>query len=343
MKVELFDFELPRELIAARPANPRDSARLLHIADTCSDRQVSELPELLKRGDLLVLNDTRVIPARLFGRRGLANVEVTLIERLGPGRYDALARPAKRLRPGDLIRFADDFAATVEAREAGRVTLRFDLDDAAFSTALARHGSVPLPPYIARAEGADARDAEDYQTIFARHDGSVAAPTAGLHFTEALFDALERRGVGRTFVTLHVGLGTFLPVTAEDTATHVMHAEAAVLHPETAHRINGAVASGGRIVAVGSTSVRVLERAARDDGVVAPFSGPIDLFIVPGYRFKRVDLMMTNFHLPRSTLFMLVAAFGGLERMRRAYSRAIAARYRFYSYGDACLIEPERP
>jgi len=343
LRVKLFDFELPRELIAARPADPRDSARLLHIGAAFSDRHVFDLPALLRPGDLLVLNDTRVIPSRLFGRRGLANVEVTLIERQGPGRYDALARPAKRLKPGDVIRFADDFAATVEAREAGRVTLRFGGDEAAFSAALARHGTMPLPPYIARAEGADARDNNDYQTIYARHEGSVAAPTAGLHFTEALFEALEKRGIGRAFVTLHVGLGTFLPVTAEDTAAHVMHAELAVLSRPTAQRINEAVASGGRIAAVGSTSVRTLEHAARDDGVVAPFSGPIDLFIVPGYRFKRVDLMMTNFHLPRSTLFMLVAAFGGHERMKRAYAHAIEARYRFYSYGDACLIEPEHP
>lgn len=342
MKVDLFDFELPRERIAARPAVPRDAAHLLVIGETLGDHHVRDLPDLLRPGDLLVLNDTRVIPARLFGRRGAAHVEVTLIEPKGEGRYVGLARPAKRLRPGDVIRFADDFSAEVEARHEGRVTLGFGLDEAALGAALARHGTMPLPPYIPRPEGADARDRADYQTVFARREGSVAAPTAGLHFTGALFERLAARGIGRAFVTLHVGLGTFLPVVADDTAGHTMHAELAELDAATADAINRASAGGGRIVAVGSTSVRTLETASRPDGTVAPFAGPIDLFIVPGYKFKRVDLMMTNFHLPRSTLFMLVAAFGGLERMKRAYAHAIETGYRFYSYGDACLIAPER-
>ena len=342
MKVDLFDFELPRSLIAERPASPRDAARLLVISDDLEDRTVRDLPDLLAPGDLLVLNDTKVIPARLRGRRGEAAIEVTLTQALGPDRWEALARPAKRLRPGDVVGFAEGFEAEVESRESGTVCLRFGLAGDALRAAIERHGAMPLPPYITRPLGADARDRADYQTIFGRREGAIAAPTAGLHFTEALVARLMARGIGLALVTLHVGPGTFLPVTVEDTAQHRMHAERGILDALTADAINRAVAAGGRIVAVGSTSLRVLETAARDDGVVQPFDDAIDLFVVPGYRFKRVDLMLTNFHLPRSTLFMLVAAFGGLDRMKRAYAHAIAAGYRFYSYGDACLIYPER-
>lgn len=342
MRVDLFDFELPRSLIAARPASPRDAARLLIVRDGLEDRTVRDLPEILAPGDLLVLNDTKVIPARLSGRRGEAAIEITLTHALGPDRWEALARPAKRLRAGERVRFAKDFEAEVESREGGTVRLRFTLAGEALRAAIERHGAMPLPPYIARPGGADARDKADYQTIFGRHEGAIAAPTAGLHFTEALLERLKGRGIGLAFVTLHVGAGTFLPVTVEDTADHRMHAERGTLDAPSAEAINRAAAAGGRIVAVGSTSLRVLESAARDDGRVAPFDGAIDLFVVPGYRFKRIDLLLTNFHLPRSTLFMLVAAFGGLERMKRAYAHAIAAGYRFYSYGDACLIYPER-
>ncbi len=340
MKVDLFDFELPRTLIAVRPAIPRDAARLLVIDDELDDRVVRDLPDLLAPGDLLVLNDTKVIPARLAGRRGAAAIEVTLTQELDADHWAALARPAKRLRPGDVIRFGDGFEAKVEGRDGGTIRLRFDLAGAPLRVAIERHGAMPLPPYILRPSGADARDKVDYQTIFGRHEGAIAAPTAGLHFTENLIERMTARGIGLVFVTLHVGPGTFLPVTVEDTAEHRMHAERGTLDAPTADRINAAVKAGGRIVAVGSTSLRVLESAARDDGRVEPFDGSIDLFVVPGYRFKRVDLMLTNFHLPRSTLFMLVAAFGGLDRMKRAYTHAIAAGYRFYSYGDACLIHP---
>lgn len=306
-----------------------------------ADRQVRDLPELLSPGDLLVLNDTKVIPARLGGRRGEAAIEVTLTAPLGTGRWEALVRPAKRLKPGDIVRFAEGFEAEVEHREGGMLRLRFAIEGDALRAAIERHGTMPLPPYIPRPQGADARDMLDYQTIYGRHEGAIAAPTAGLHFTETLIERLIARGIGLAFVTLHVGPGTFLPVTVEDTALHRMHAERGVLDAPTAERINHAVKAGGRIVAIGSTSVRMLQTAAQDDGTVAPFDGAIDLFIVPGYRFRRVDLMLTNFHLPRSTLFMLVAAFGGLERMKRAYAHAIKTGYRFYSYGDACLIYPE--
>jgi S-adenosylmethionine:tRNA ribosyltransferase-isomerase len=343
LRVELFDFDLPRERIAARPAVPRDAARLLVVGAALDDRRVHDLPDLLRPGDLLVLNDTRVIPARLTGRRGAARIEVTLLTQPGADRWTALARPAKRLAPGDEIVFAHDLSAAVEARDEGRVTLRFSCAGAQLRAALERHGAPPLPPYIPREAGADARDRADYQTIFAREEGAIAAPTAGLHFTEDLFARLAAREIGRAFVTLHVGPGTFRPVAVEVTAQHRMDAEEARLEMQAAEAVNRTAERGGRIVAVGSTSVRVLERAADDRGRVTPFAGPVDLFIVPGHRFRRVDLMLTNFHLPRSTLFMLVAAFGGLERMKGAYAHAIAGGYRFYSYGDACLIEPARP
>ncbi len=336
MRVEAFDFDLPRAAIAERPAAPRDSARLLDLTAGLTHRMVSELPCLLRSGDVMVFNDTRVIPARLVGRRGEVRIELTLHQRVSDRHWRAFAKPARRLRPGDRLRFADDFSASVEAREGPEVSLVFDRGGAALDQALHGYGLMPLPPYIRRA--VDHQDRHDYQTVFARRDGAVAAPTAGLHFTDRLLQAVEARGVACHFVTLHVGAGTFLPVTVGDTADHVMHAETGMVTPAVAASINRGRDAGGRVVAVGTTVVRLLESAAEDDGRVGAFSGPVDLFIEPGYRFKIVDLMLTNFHLPRSTLFMLVCAFAGIERMKAAYAQALAARYRFYSYGDACLL-----
>jgi len=341
MRVDLFDFELPPERIAQRPAQPRDAARLLHIAPAgLRDHSVADLPNLLRPGDLLVFNDTRVIPARLDGRRGLARVSVTLHQPVTADSWRVFAKPAKRLRPGDKIEFTPDFsAAVIERGPQGDVLLRFDRGGAELMAALHAHGAMPLPPYI-RGGVADARDAEDYQTLFAHNEGAVAAPTAALHFTPALMERLAERGIEAAMLTLHVGAGTFLPVKVDDTEDHVMHTELGELSQATADRINLTRQGGGRIVAVGTTSLRLLESAAGDDRAVAPFAGSTAIFITPGYRFKTVDMMITNFHLPRSTLFMLVSAFGGLEPMRAAYAHAIAAGYRFYSYGDACLIEP---
>jgi S-adenosylmethionine:tRNA ribosyltransferase-isomerase len=337
-----FDFDLPRELIAARPIEPRDAARLLVVREALEDRAVTDLPRLLRPGDLLVFNDTRVIPARLVGTRGAATLEVTLHRQLAEDRWLAFVKNAKRLRPGDRVDFAADFSATVvEKRPAGDVELRFDRGGAALRQALEAHGSMPLPPYIKRGRGGDLKDRHDYQTIFARKEGAVAAPTAGLHFTEALLAALDSAGIERLTVTLHVGAGTFLPVKAEDTRDHRMHSETGFLDAPTAERLNAAKARGGRIVACGTTSLRLLESAADAEGRVAPFAGDTDLFITPGYRFRIVDVLLTNFHLPRSTLFMLVSAFAGLDRMRRAYAHAIEHRYRFFSYGDACLLFPQ--
>ena len=337
MRVDTFDFALPKERIAARPASPRDSARLLEVRpDALVDRVVRDLPALLRPGDVLVVNDTRVIPARLVGTRGAARVEVTLDRPVGPGLWAALARPARKLAPGDRVVFAADLDARVVAREGGRVRLDFARDEAAMRAALARHGRVPLPPYIARPP--DAADTSDYQTVYARVPGAVAAPTAGLHFTPALLAALDARGIGRVAATLHVGPGTFLPVKAVDTAAHRMLAERGTIGAEAAAAIEGARAAGGRVVAVGSTALRLLETAADATGRVRPFAGETALFITPGYRFRVADLLLTNFHLPRSTLYMLVAAFAGIERMKAAYAHAIAAGYRFYSYGDACLL-----
>ncbi len=336
MRVDAFDFDLPREAIATRPARPRDSARLLDLTADLAHRSVADLPALLRPGDTMVFNDTRVIPARLAGARGEARVELTLHRHLSDDRWLAFAKPARRFRPGDRITFAEEFSAAVEARDGPEVSLVFDRGGAALAEALQRHGAMPLPPYLRRA--ADARDRDDYQTVFARCEGAVAAPTAGLHFTERLLQAVDARSIARRFVTLHVGAGTFLPVSVEDTADHPMHSESCVLTTETASAINRCRAAGGRIVAVGTTVVRLLESSARPDGTVEAFSGEVDLFIEPGYRFKTVDLMLTNFHLPRSTLFMLVCAFAGTERMKAAYAEALAAGYRFYSYGDACLL-----
>ena len=336
-----FDFDLPAGRIAQHPARPRDSARLLHVTpDGLADRVVRDLPELLRPGDLLVANDTRVIPAQLSALRGAARIGVTLDRPLPDGSWHALARNARRLRPGDELRFerADDLSATVQRRDPdGGVALRFNHTGAAFSEALHRAGALALPPYIARPLGPLPEDATDYQTVFSAREGAVAAPTAGLHFSSRLLDALSERGIGRVTLTLHVGAGTFLPVRG-DIAHHRIHAERGEIFGPAAERINAARAAGGRIVAVGTTSVRLLETAADATGRVRPFAGDTELFILPGHRFRAVDLMVTNFHLPRSTLFMLVCAFAGTQRMRAAYAHAVAGGYRFYSYGDACLL-----
>lgn len=346
LSAEAFDFPLPPERIAQHPARPRDSARLLHVShDGLSDRHVRDLPDLLRAGDILVANDTRVIPAQLTARRGDARIGITLDQPRPDGTWHALARNARRLRPGDLLHFdgADDLTGTIEARDPdGGVAVAFNLTGEAFGDALHRAGALALPPYIDRPSGPLPSDHADYQTVFAREEGAVAAPTAGLHFTPELLHALERRGITRTTVTLHVGAGTFLPVRGNDIASHRMHAERGTVAGDSAAAINAARTSGGRIVAVGTTSVRLLETAADEAGRVRPFSGETSLFILPGHRFRAVDCMITNFHLPRSTLFMLVSAFAGIERMRAAYHHAIDSRYRFYSYGDACLLEPEQ-
>jgi S-adenosylmethionine:tRNA ribosyltransferase-isomerase len=345
VRLDDFDFPLPRELIADRPCEPRDAARLLVIpaAGGFVDKRIADLPALLRPGDLLVFNDTKVIPARLVGYRGEAAIEITLYRDLGGGAWRAFAKGARRLRMGDRIIFAEDFAAGVaEKHPEGDLTLRFELEEGAFSEALARHGSMPLPPYIKRPRGGDPRDRADYQTIFARAEGAVAAPTAGLHFTPALLEALAECGIGWTTLTLHVGPGTFLPVKTADPRDHPMHAEWGVLCAEAADRIAAVRGAGGRIVAVGTTSLRLLETAAAETGEVRPFAGETRLFILPGYRFRAIDMLLTNFHLPRSTLVMLVAALAGLEQIKAAYAHAVAAGYRFFSYGDACLIERPR-
>ena len=347
MRLDDFAFDLPRELIADRPAEPRDAARLLVLPSPGGllDRRIADLPELLRPGDLLVFNDTKVIPARLVGRRGQARVEITLATEAGGGAWRAYAKGARRLRPGDRLVFGGDssggdFAAGIVAKTPeGEVILRFDREGEAFRDALARYGAMPLPPYIKRSRGGDARDRTDYQTIFARAEGAVAAPTAGLHFTPALLDRLAARGISWVTVTLHVGPGTFLPVKTDDPRRHHMHAERGIIDAATAARINAARGSGGRIVAVGTTSVRLLESAAAESGEIGAFDGETRLFILPGYRFRAIDALLTNFHLPRSTLLMLVAALAGLDRIKTAYAHAVAERYRFFSYGDACLIE----
>ncbi len=342
MNLADFEFVLPPERIAHHPASPRDSARLLHVTATgLSDRIVRDLPGLLWPGDILVANDTKVIPAQLSARRGDARVGITLDRPLPDGTWHALARNARRLRVGDRldVEGADGMTAEVRGRDPdGGVSLAFSLDGAAFAEALHRAGALALPPYIDRPAGPTAQDASDYQTVFAAYEGAVAAPTAGLHFTQALLDALAARGVRRTTVTLHVGAGTFLPMRGEDVARHTLHAERGFVSAEAAEAINAAKAAGGRIVAVGTTSLRLLEAAA-GDGQIKPFSGTTDIFLRPGHAFRTADLLLTNFHLPRSTLFMLVCAFAGTERMRAAYAHAIAEKYRFYSYGDATLLE----
>jgi S-adenosylmethionine:tRNA ribosyltransferase-isomerase len=357
MRVDLFDFDLPEENIALRPASPRESARLLVVRPgeepVLADHRVSELASFLKPGDALVFNDTKVIPAQLEGVRhregaGGQQVSATLHMRIAPDRWKAFAKPGKRIKPGDRIEFGNggndacllgSLPATVEEKgEGGEVTLRFDLSGPALDEAIMSVGHIPLPPYIAAKRPEDDQDRRDYQTIYAREEGAVAAPTAGLHFTPALFAALDAAGIERHFVTLHVGAGTFLPVKADDTSEHVMHQEIGYVSAATAAALNAVKARGGRIVCVGTTSLRLIESAASVDGEVQEWSGATGIFITPGYRFKAVDILMTNFHLPRSTLFMLVSAFSGLETMRSAYDHAISTGYRFYSYGDAGLL-----
>ncbi len=341
MKVSEFDFDLPADLIADRPVEPRHAARLLEVGDHLTDRHVYDLPDLLQPGDLMVFNDTKVIPARLEGRRGDVAIEVTLHRQTAPGSaiWQAFARPGKRLHLGDQIDFAPGFSARVEAKlDGGEITLAFNLDGLALRAALEQVGSMPLPPYIKRASGPE--DRHSYQTLFAAHEGAVAAPTAGLHFTPELMAKLEARGIAWTTVTLHVGAGTFLPVKVEETQDHIMHAENGQIGTDAAEAINRTRQAGGRVVATGTTSLRLLESAASEDGTLAPWSGETRLFVTPGYRFRAVDLLLTNFHLPRSTLFMLVSAFAGLERMKSAYAHARHAGYRFYSYGDCTLLHP---
>ncbi len=355
MRVDLFDFHLPPERIALAPACPRDAARLLVVgADgALADRLVGDLADFLRPGDALVVNDTRVIAARLGGIRvrgeAAAEIEATLIKRLDGSRWRALVRPAKKLRVGERIRFGETressacllgaLDAEVEEKgEAGEVTLAFAFHGAALDEAIERIGAPPLPPYIASRRAVRPSDRADYQTLFAREDGAVAAPTAGLHFTPALLDRIEAMGASVHRVTLHVGAGTFLPVKADDTRDHAMHAEWGRLDAATAEALNATRARGGRIVAVGTTSARLIESAADEAGAIRPFQGETAIFITPGYRFRAVDALLTNFHLPRSTLYMLVGAFSGLETMRSAYAHAIRAAYRFYSYGDACLL-----
>jgi S-adenosylmethionine:tRNA ribosyltransferase-isomerase len=341
MRVDLFDFELPPERIALRPARPRDSARLLLVdGGDISDRQVLELPDLLRPGDVLVFNDTKVIPAQLEGRRGDASIGATLHKREGPREWRAFLRNAKRARAGDTIDFgAGVHASVADKAEDGSALLRFHGDEPV-ELLLDRAGRMPLPPYIASKRPADEEDRADYQTMFAREEGAVAAPTAALHFTPRLVEALEAKGIGRETLTLHVGAGTFLPVKVEDTGGHKMHAEWGRIDEATAGRLNEARRSGGRLIAVGTTSMRLLESAAGDDGVIRPFGGDTAIFITPGYPFKAVNGLITNFHLPRSTLFMLVSALMGLEVMKVAYAHAIEEGYRFYSYGDASLLLP---
>jgi len=341
MKVDQFDFDLPTDRIALRPARPRDSARMLVVErGRLSDHHVADLADLLRPGDVLVFNDTRVIPAQLEGTRGAAKVGVTLHKRAGLRSWWAFVRNAKRVRDGDVVEFGHGVSAiAVERDDSGAI--RFDFaGDEPVERLLERAGHMPLPPYIASKRPTDDIDTVDYQTMFARHAGAVAAPTAALHFTEAMIAALDARGVLRETLTLHVGAGTFLPVKVDDTADHRMHAEWGRIDQPTADRLNAARAAGGRLIAVGTTSLRLIESAARDDGRVEAFEGDTAIFITPGYAFRAVDGLMTNFHLPRSTLFMLVSALMGLDTMQAAYAHAIADHYRFYSYGDASLLLP---
>jgi S-adenosylmethionine:tRNA ribosyltransferase-isomerase len=349
MNVKEFDFDLPQDLIALRPAKPRDSARMLVVRPegAFEHAHVRDLPSYLRTGDIMVLNDTKVFPARLRGRRvpreGFSGegptIEITLHKRVGADRFLAFAKPARKLLAGDRVLLGVNLNAVVSARgDGGEAELQFSLSDAALDRAIAEAGEPPLPPYIAGKRKPDTSDLTDYQTIFATHNGSVAAPTAGLHFTPELLATLETAGISQARLTLHVGAGTFLPVSVEDTADHKMHSEWATISADTAARLNSTRDAGGRIVAVGTTSLRTLESAADVEGKVQPYARETDIFITPGYRFKTAEVLLTNFHLPRSTLFMLVCAFAGTERMKAAYAEAIRRAYRFYSYGDACLL-----
>ncbi|MXO68326.1 tRNA preQ1(34) S-adenosylmethionine ribosyltransferase-isomerase QueA [Altererythrobacter marinus] len=342
MRIDLFDFDLPQDLIALRPATPRDSARMLVVDGDrpFDDRTVRDLPAVLRPGDVLVFNDTRVIPAQLEGRRGEARIGATLHKRIDLRRWQAFVRNARRCREGDRVEFGGGVTAIVEARgDDGSVTFAFEGDEPV-EVLLERAGRMPLPPYIAGKRPADARDARDYQTMFAARDGAVAAPTAALHFTPELVAALEARGVVSETLTLHVGAGTFLPVKVEDTREHRMHSEWGRIEAATAERLNAARRDGRRVIAVGTTSLRLLESAADADGTIRPFEGDTAIFITPGYAFRAIDGLMTNFHLPRSTLFMLVSALMGRERMQAVYAHAIERKYRFYSYGDSSLLLP---
>ncbi|SFG21045.1 S-adenosylmethionine:tRNA ribosyltransferase-isomerase [Palleronia marisminoris] len=345
MRLSDFDFDLPDDLIATRPARPRSSARLL-VAEGCriTDAVVSDLPDWLRPGDRLVLNDTKVIPARLSGTRhrdgNAARVEATLLEPKADGTWGALLKPLKKVHDGEEILFSDALSAVVEGRGDGQARLRFNLAGEDFDAALADAGAMPLPPYIAAKRAADAQDREDYQTVWAKHQGAVAAPTASLHFDDALLDALRDRGVAFTHVTLHVGAGTFLPVKVDDIADHKMHAEWGEVGAEAAAEIMETIRAGGRIIPVGTTALRLIETAATAPREIAAWTGETDIFITPGFRFRVADALMTNFHLPKSTLMMLVSAFLGTDEIRRVYGHAIAERYRFFSYGDASLLLP---
>ena len=346
LPVSDFDFDLPEDLIALRPVRPRRAARMLHAeCGRIADRGMADLPRVLRPGDMLVFNDTRVLPVQLAGRRerdgGAVAIDATLIERLDADAWRAFAKPGRRLKPGDRLVFGDTLEAEVRAKnDDGTLELAFARSGEALDAAIAGIGAMPLPPYIARRRAADARDTVDYQTLLARRDGAVAAPTAALHFDAELLAALDDAGIGRATVTLHVGAGTFLPVKAETTGGHVMHSETGEIDAETVDRIEAARAAGGRIVSVGTTALRVLETAVDEDGRLRPWQGSTDIFITPGYRFRRIDGLVTNFHLPRSTLVMLVSALMGTEKVRTLYSHAITERYRFYSYGDGSLLFP---
>lgn len=350
MKLSEFDFDLPEDLIATRPANPRSSARLLVARpDRLTDARVTELPDWLKPGDRLVLNDTKVIPARLFGTRtraggapgeGVAKLEVTLLSPTPTGDWTALVKPLRKLREGEVVKFSDALNATLLSKDEGQATLRFNLEGEAFDAALDAAGQMPLPPYIAAKRAADARDRIDYQTVWAEHSGAVAAPTASLHFDKSLLDALAAKGIEFTRVTLHVGAGTFLPVKVDDVSEHRMHAEWGRVSDEAAAQINATKQAGGRVIPVGTTALRLVESAAQARGRIAAWTGETDIFITPGFEFSIADGLMTNFHLPKSTLMMLVSALMGTERMREVYTHAIAARYRFFSYGDSSLLLP---
>ena len=344
MKTEIFTFDMPQELIANYPAEPRDSARLLHILPKgeLKDYSVSDLDQLLRPDDVLVFNDTKVIPARLYGKRGEAKIELTLFKQENLSDWTTLIKNARRLKLDDIIHFSTDLDARIlKKNENGSVLVRFNRSGADLMTAFHEIGTMPLPPYIRRERGGLEADKADYQTIYACHEGAVAAPTAGLHFTDELFRRLDQKGITRLFLTLHVGGGTFLPVKVDDTDNHHMHAEFGVLSPEVAKKINAAKQAGRRIIPVGTTSLRLLETATDENGIVHPFQGETSIFITPGYRFKITDAIFTNFHLSGSTLFMLVCAFAGINTMKQAYQYAIKKQYRFFSYGDACLIEKQ--
>ncbi len=344
MKTEIFDFNLPDELIANKPCEPRDAARLLHInGSELTDGHMMDLANWLRPSDVLVFNDTKVIPARLYGMRGQAQIELTLFKQIDLSTWETLIKNARRLHQGDILTFTPDFEAQVlDKTETGSVIVQFNVKGSDLFAKLHEVGTMPLPPYIKRLRGGLESDKADYQTMYARHEGAVAAPTAGLHFTERIFNALKEKGIRWEFVTLHVGGGTFLPVKVDDTKDHKMHAEYGVISDEVAKRLNKAREKGSRIVPVGTTSLRLLESATNEQGIVHAFAQETSIFITPGYRFKATDALFTNFHTPKSTLFMLVSALAGLDIMQNAYKHAVEERYHFFSYGDACLIEKKK-